>query len=132
VAHADRDFSDDEIREMEAIVHRLGHLSEAEAVLVVEMAKLQHELFGGTESFVVTREFNEIATREQKLELLDCLFAVSAADDSISGVEEAEIRQIASELDFSHREFVAARAAWSGKRDVIRGFRREDPDSDST
>ncbi len=129
VAHADREFSDEEVRKMESIVHRLGHLSEAESVLVVELAKLQHELFGGTESFVVTREFNEIATREQKLELLDCLFAVSAADESISGIEEAEIRQIASELDFSHREFVAARSAWTNQRDVMKKFRKGGQDA---
>lgn len=122
VAHADHDVSTEETAKMETIVRRLGHLPEDQAVLVVQIAKSQARLFGGTENFLVTREFNELAGREQKEELLDCLFAVSAADDSISSVEEAQIRQIASELGFTHREFVGARSAYSDKREVMRGF----------
>ena len=77
---------------------QLGHLPEDQAILVVQIAKSQNQLFGGTENFLVTREFRDMASREQRLELLDCLFAVSAADDSISTVEENQIRQISSEL----------------------------------
>ena len=51
------------------------------------------------------------------------MFAVSAADESISTVEESQIRQIASELGFTHREFVVARLAWSDQREVMRRFR---------
>lgn len=123
VAHADHDISGEETTEMETIVRRLGHLPEEQAVLAVQIAKSQARLFGGTENFLVSREFNELASREQKEELLDCLFAVSAADDSISSVEEAQIRQIASELGFTHREFVDARSAYSDQREVMRGFR---------
>jgi uncharacterized tellurite resistance protein B-like protein len=60
----------------------------------------------------------------ERRELLDCLFAVSAADDSISSPEETQIRQIASELGFDLAELVAARSAWSGKREVLRGLKR--------
>ncbi len=123
VAHADQDISEVETREMEAIVSRLGHLPEEQAVLVVQMAKSQNRLFGHTENFLVTREFASIATPEQRAELLDCLFAVSAADDSISSSEEAQIRQIGSELGFSHRDFVLARRQYSDKREVMRSFR---------
>ena len=86
----------------------------------MEIAKRQSELSGGTENFLVTRELKEIATREQCRELLDCLFAVSAADDSISGVEETQIRQIASELGFSLEELVQIRSAWNDKREILR------------
>ena len=130
VAHADLHFSDDETRKMEEIVLRLGHLPAEQAVLVVQIAKSQHRLFGGTENFLVTREFAEISTAEQRQELLDCLFEVSAADTSISGEEEAQIRQIASELGFSHREFVAARSVYSEHREVLKPLL--DGNSDST
>lgn len=122
VAHADLDISKDETREMEEIVCRLGHLPEEQAVLVVEIAKSQARLFGGTENFLVTRELGEMATPEQKEEILDCLFAVSAADDSISTAEESQIRQIASELGFTHKEYVRARSSWSDKREVLKGL----------
>jgi len=126
VAHADLVISEEETHKMERIVRDLGHLPAAQAVLAVEIAKRQSELAGGTENFLVTRELKEIATREQCRELLDCLFAVSAADDSISGAEEAQIRQIASELGFSLEELVEIRSAWNDKREVLRGLPRRD------
>ncbi len=107
---------------MEEIVRGHGGLPEEQAVLVVQIAKSQNRLFGGTENFLVTREFREISSPDERRHLLDCMFAVSAADESISSVEESQIRQIASELGFTHREFVEARLAWSDKRDVLRPF----------
>lgn len=126
VAHADLQISQEETEKMERIVRDLGHLPAAQAVLAVEIAKRQSELSGGTENFLVTREFKEVATREQCQELLDCLFAVSAADESISGAEESQIRQVASELGFSLDELVAIRANWNHKREVLRGVRRRE------
>ena len=122
VAHADLDISPEETVKMEEILRDLGHLPPEQAVLVVQIAKSQKTLFGGTENFLVTREFKEIATREQREELVDCLFAVSAADDAISVTEEEEIRRIATELGFDHRDYVDARSRYSDYRDVIRGL----------
>ena len=112
VANADLEVSDTETRAMEREVQALGGLDEAEAVLVVEIAKAQHRLFGSTDSYTITREFGRDATEEQKAELLHCLFAVSAADRNVSGDEENEIRRIASELDVPHADFIAARSSY--------------------
>jgi uncharacterized tellurite resistance protein B-like protein len=122
VANADLDISAEESRKMEEIVARVGGLPAKQALLVVQIAKSQNRLFGGTENFLVTREFGEISTREQRQHLIDCLFAVSAADDSISGAEEVQVRQIASELGFSHAEYVDMRSGWNDKREVLRGM----------
>jgi uncharacterized tellurite resistance protein B-like protein len=124
VAHADLEISDRETQAMERAVHALGGLDDAEAVLVVEIAKAQHHLLGSTESYSVTREFGRTATPEQKRELLECLFAISASDEDVSGTEENEIRRIAKELDLAHPEFIAAR---SSVRDHIALLRREPP-----
>lgn len=120
VAHADLHISVEETTKMEEIVRSLGHLPEEQSILVVQIAKSQNRLFGGTENYLVTREFMEISTAEQRQELLDCLFAISAADDSISGLEEAQIRQISSELGFSHRDFVQARSVYNKHREVMK------------
>ena len=124
VANADSKISAEETQTMEEIVQKLGHVPQAEAILVVEIAKSQTRLFGGTENFLVTREFKDIATQAQRQELLDCVFAVSASDQSITSVEESQARQIASELGFNHREFVEARAAYSEHREVLKSFRK--------
>lgn len=111
-ARADLQVSEDETASMERIVVERGGLSEEQAILVVQMAKTQNALFGGTENFLVTREFNNLATREEKLALLDCLFAVAAADDSISTVEDNEIARVCSELQLRHEDLVAARSRY--------------------
>jgi uncharacterized tellurite resistance protein B-like protein len=120
VANADLHISDVETRKMVEIIQRLGGLPEEQAVLVAEIANSQNRLFGGTENYLVTREFREVATDEERRQLLDCLFAVSAADDAITGEEEGQIWQIASELGFTHNEYVEARLAYSNKRTVLR------------
>lgn len=125
VAHADQDISEDETWMMVHLVAELGDLSDAQAELVVDIAKNQEELFGGTENFLVTREFRELSTREERERLMHCLFAVAAADDSISSQEETQIRQIASELGFDHREFVTIRSAYNDKREVVKQMKRD-------
>ncbi|MGH9339416.1 MAG: TerB family tellurite resistance protein [Acidobacteriota bacterium] len=112
VAHADMKITEDEAREMERIVMETGRLTEEQAIIVVQIAKTQNKLFGGTEDFLVTREFNKIAGRDQKLSLLNCLFALSSTDETISMVEDRVIRQIARELNLEHRDFIATRSAY--------------------
>ena len=124
VAHADSEFSDEETRKMEEVVQGLGHLTGAQAALVVEIAKSQVRLFGATDNFLVVRRFKEMATAEQRVELLDCVFAVSAADDSISSVEEGQAGQIAKELGLTRDEYVAARLAYKDHLESIKRLRR--------
>jgi uncharacterized tellurite resistance protein B-like protein len=109
VAHADLEISDVETRAMERIVTEHGGLPEEQSIIVVQMAKTQNLLFGGTENYLVTREFNRLATRDQKMSMIDCLFAVSAADESISSTEDKVIRQIADELLLEHADFIEVR-----------------------
>lgn len=124
VAYADLEISDEETAKMEELVQHHGNLSADQAILVVQIAKSQNQLLGVTEDYLVTREFKQISTEAQRIELLDCLFAVSAADDSISSAEEAQIRQIASELGLGHKDYVAARSAYSAKREVLKPLRK--------
>jgi uncharacterized tellurite resistance protein B-like protein len=112
VARADLDVNDDETRTMERFVMQRGGLTEAQAVVAVQIAKSQNELFGGTDDYLVTREITASVTREEKVALLDCCFAVAAADRDIAGAEEAELRKIAVELGLTHADVVTARVAY--------------------
>lgn len=122
-AAADLHISEVETDAMVDILQRVGHLPEEQAVLTVAIAKSQNRLFGGTEDYLVTREFREIATDEQRLDMLNCLFAVTASDDTITAEEEAQVRQIARELGFGHEPFVKARMAFADKRSVFKTSR---------
>ena len=122
VAQADQNISPEETRAMERIVMERGGLPEAQAILVVQMAKTQARMFGGTENFLVTQEFNEIATREQKMALLHCLYAVSAADNSVSTREDNEIRNISRQLLLSHEDFINVRLEYRDYLSVLKDF----------
>jgi uncharacterized tellurite resistance protein B-like protein len=111
VAHADQHVSPEETSAMEALVSDHGQLPRDQATVVVQLAKTSNLLFGGTANFLVAREFSVLATYEQKLALLRCLFAVSATDDAISTAEEGEIHRIANELRIDHPDLVAIRIA---------------------
>ena len=119
VADADMNISKAETETMERLVMERGNLPEEQAILVVQMAKTQSILFGGTENFMVTREFNHMASREQKLALLDCLFAV-ASDEMISVVEEGEISKICAELQLEHDDLISVRSKYNDRRAVLK------------
>lgn len=130
VAYADLHISPDETVEIERIVREWGGLDEALAVLVVEIARTQARLEGGTEDFLVTRRFRDVSTLEERHHLLDCLFAVaSAAGDTISAEESAEIRQISDELGFTLPELNVFRRQYA---DRLAALRRPDGAASTT
>ena len=123
VAYADAAISREETHKMQELVQVLGHLPGAQAALVVEIAKSQVRLVGGTENFLVSRRFREISTTQQRMELLECVFSVSAADESITVVEEGQARQISKELGLTHEDFIAARADYHQHLEALKNLR---------
>jgi uncharacterized tellurite resistance protein B-like protein len=120
VAHADHELTDDEVASMERQVLELGQVAVDEARAVVAVARVQSHAFRGTEDFRVAQEFRAIATDEEKLALLRCLFAVSAADEDVVVAEDNEIRRISQELKIPHEDFVKARATVRDRLAVLR------------
>ena len=120
VASADLEISDAEIAEMERIVGSLAALTPSAAALGVQSAKTQANLLGDTENYVVTREFRNASTREQRAQLLQCVYAVAAADGTITGDERTVISAIAEELGFTRDEANALRAEYRDKLSELR------------
>ena len=112
VANADLHISETETEAMQGILEDKAGLAAAEATLAVEIAKSQSRLLGGTENYTVTREFRELSDRRQRAGLLDALYAVAAADGTISSEESAEIGKVAEELGFLPEERNAIRARY--------------------
>lgn len=109
VAGADLHTSDAELVVMKKLVSEEGGLAAHEAAAVVTLALKEHHTFGGTHNGAVSREFSAAATRDERLGLLRCLYAVSSADESITVKEDNEIRRITEELRLEHADFVRAR-----------------------
>jgi len=123
-ANADLDISDEETKLMEQFAVELGGLDEAQAVLVVEMAKLQERTQGGTEDFVVTREFYSVSTAEQRRALVRCCFAVAAVDGTIGPEEAAVVNEIARELDLEAHEVNTLRDEFHEQLSAVQEVRR--------
>jgi uncharacterized tellurite resistance protein B-like protein len=123
-ANADFDISEDETTLMERFVVELGGLDEAQAVLVVEMAKIQARTQGGTEDFVVTREFRDISTPDQRHAVLRCCFAIEAADGTITAQEASTVNEIARELDVERDELNAIRGEFHEQLSAVQELRR--------
>ena len=122
-AHADLHISDDETNLMERIVTEIGELPEAQAVLVVEIAKHQTELYGGTEDYLVTREFAARSSEEQRHAVVRAAFAVVAADHEITSVEYAELTAIATELGLNRAELNVIRNEYKDQLSAIQHMR---------
>jgi uncharacterized tellurite resistance protein B-like protein len=121
VAGADSHVSQDEAAVMKRLVLEEGGLSEGEAEAVVRLALDDHRRFGGTHNLIVTRELAAVTTPEQRLGIVRCLFAISAADASVQVVEDNEIRRITQELKIEHADFVRARLEVREHLAVLRG-----------
>lgn len=123
-AHADLEISDDETAVIERELQANGALDEPTAVLVTEMAKLQARTVGGTEDYVVTREFTALASEQQRIDVLRACFAVGAASGSISAEESAVLNQIAKELGLDPDTVNAVRADFHERLSAVQTVRR--------
>jgi uncharacterized tellurite resistance protein B-like protein len=123
-AAADLEISDVEEQVIERLVVEHGALTEAQAVLVVEMARSQSLLYGGTEDYLVTRQFKELSTEEDRLALLRCCYLVGAADDVITIEESDTLQEIAKELDIERAAVNAIRHEFEPKLAAIQALLR--------
>jgi len=123
-AHADLDISDEETAAIERELQRDGALDESTAVLVTQMAKLQARTVGGTEDYVVTREFKALATETQRDDVMRACFAIGAVNGTISAEETAVLNQIAGELDIDAAALNAIRAEHHEQLSSVQQIRR--------
>jgi uncharacterized tellurite resistance protein B-like protein len=123
-ANADLDISDEETAAIERELQSSEAIDEATAVLVTEMAKLQAKTVGGTEDYVVTREFKKLADDAQRVAIVRACFAVMAANGTISAEETGTINEIADELDIDADVLRSIRAEYHEKFSSVQQVRR--------
>lgn len=123
-AHADLHISAEETAEMERIVREQGHLPDAQAVLVVGIARSHSRLIGATEDYLVTREFLRASTPAERLDLLRCCYLVGAADGSISAEETGTLSQIADQLQIDREQLTAIRQEFTDRMSAVQAMRR--------
>jgi uncharacterized tellurite resistance protein B-like protein len=105
-------------------IAQAGGLEPATAPLIVDLAAGLAGEFGGTEDFLVTREFKAISTMEERKRLIQCCFMVMAADDEIDSTESWLANRMAEELDIERPDLNAIRAEFHEQLSGVRALRQ--------
>lgn len=124
-ASADAQVTDEASHYMEQVLVDQTGLDAAEAALVVETAKLQALSTGGTDDYLVTREFRDVSTTEQRLDILRACFAVAAIDGSIDAAESFTIDEIALELDLEPPALAKLRGEFADRFSAVQALKRQ-------
>jgi uncharacterized tellurite resistance protein B-like protein len=107
VARADDDVGE---REMEEIRRQLQFRGSFEPeVLEVLMSIIEEEAVRGLDRARLIAEYTGNASFVERVELLDLLFAVAAADGSLTHAELEELRAISGAMHLSHRQYIDAK-----------------------
>ncbi len=109
VAAADQNFDADERATIAELLDSISSLQHSDVDVIVDIVESEVLSDVGYQPFV--REYNEMASGEDKRRLLTLLFQVAAADGAISHEEHEEIRKISKALNVEHSEFIAAKQA---------------------
>lgn len=107
IAHVNPLITDGERATMKSALQHHWHLTSMQADFVVEVAVSETATL--LDRTRLAREFAAASTHRERLEFLDVLFALAAADGMATYDEIEEIRHMARSLRLTHREFIAAK-----------------------
>lgn len=122
VAFADHDVSESERDTMERQLAEWGGVRGSQAADAIHLAMHATGRHGATEDYQVAREFSALASEDEKLRLLRCLFALSA-HQGISTSEDNEISRIAGALRLEQRQVAQVRAEFREQLNVLQSRR---------
>lgn len=109
VAFTDLNIDPSEFQSMTAAIVKMTPYSTPVAEKIVHIAQEEINELVDHEYHLYTRPLNEIFDHQQKVNTLELLFQVAAADGKVENLESEEIRRIAKELRLSHEQFVRAK-----------------------
>lgn len=104
ISRADHDVSQVERETIRTAIEKVFHLSKDEIEDIVSTA--EHAVETSVSLFDFTTIVNERFTREQRVELIEMLWAVAYADDELDHYEEYYVRKIADLLHVSHSDYI--------------------------
>lgn len=107
VARADFEVEAIEQETVTVLLKNQFNLSAEDVSTITEAAVEQAD--AATCLFEFTRALNELASAEQKRDLLAMMWRVAMADDALSRYEEHVIRKVADLLYVPHSDFIAAK-----------------------
>jgi uncharacterized tellurite resistance protein B-like protein len=119
VAYADGVFSPDEQQRVREELSRIRGMT-AQGVDTITRALMNHILEIATvQSPHYTRLLRELGDQELRLDVLEMLVALAAADQVITSAETNVMRQITTSLGLTQRDYNAAQAKYKDRLSVL-------------
>ncbi len=112
VMAADHEKDVIEVAVLQRLLKKQFQLSDAAADILFKDAMQAHD--SATDYFAFTREINQQYSMTEKIQLIESLWQMAAADDDIQAVEQHVIRRIAGLLHVAHSDFIAGKLKVSG------------------
>jgi uncharacterized tellurite resistance protein B-like protein len=107
VANVDKNITPAELQNLIDTLKIGWKLDDTAAALVAEAAV--SEITRDIDLFQLTRAYGERSSAEDRIRLLDALFAVAAVDGEISSAEQSELSRIASQIYLTSEDVAAAK-----------------------
>ena len=104
VAHVDENFDPAEKKALKSCLRDQFSLKEKELKLLFEVVEEQARQ--GFDFHEVVTELNRVASYNDRIHLMECLFEVSIADGKMSHEEAQETRRITKALRIPHKTFI--------------------------
>jgi uncharacterized tellurite resistance protein B-like protein len=126
VAGADLRTGTEERASLSKRLETFGGIDAALAGRLTDTAIHAAEAHGASDDHLVARAFRDMSDHSERLRLMRCLYAIAAADDTITTVEDNEIFEIAAAVGVEREDVIALRAEWKeylGTRRALPGER---------
>jgi len=112
IAGADLRTDASELTSMAERLASFGGVGSEQAKLLADTAVEAARLHGSTDHHLVARAFRDMTNDEERQRLLRCLYAVAAADQTITTAEDNEIFEVATAIGVRRMDVVAIRSEW--------------------
>ena len=106
VANVDFNISYDEEMKVKELTNNFFNLGEKTTNAIVSLVIQQTKILTGIENHLYARELNKLMNLEEKIKLIELLFAIAASDQEVSTIEETEIYIITTELNIERKYYI--------------------------
>jgi len=120
VAYADLDYADSEEAVLRDTLSRVHGIDEPALGAILKVLREHTVTIASAESSTYARELLELTEEDFRLELLDALVDLAAADDEITVSETNMLRIIARSLGLSQKHYNASQARHRDKLAVLK------------
>ena len=125
IAGADLRTDDSELAEMARHLERFGGIDEKSSKLLAKSAERVADAYSPSDDHLVARAFRDMTEEPERIRLLRCLYAVAAADDTISTREDNEIFEVANSIGVDREKVVALRSEFKNYLGTLKALPTE-------